>query len=231
MKAVGIVVLVVIVFFFGYMIYDSPEDDVIISGIDVKRLKTITETIECYSATQDFTCGQISFQTNSDVIIKETEVITIIEEKEIEVTDDAGNVSIEMQNVTTTKVVPKVSTADITYLDKQTGDFVVCKMGNQCVIEAQVELFDDRERSVPAPYGYQLTISCEHRDACNQDRTRSTSAGQVTEGDGSIRYTWVPTLQDSVGEYEILLNVRSAMLNSDGIPINLPKTISLVLIS
>jgi hypothetical protein len=231
LKAVGIVVLVVIVFFFGYMIYDSPEDDVIISGIDVKRLKTITETIECYSATQDFTCGQISFQTNSDVIIKETEVITIIEEKEIEVTDDAGNVSIEMQNVTTTKVVPKVSTADITYLDKQTGDFVVCKMGNQCVIEAQVELFDDRERSVPAPYGYQLTISCEHRDACNQDRTRSTSAGQVTEGDGSIRYTWVPTLQDSVGEYEILLNVRSAMLNSDGIPINLPKTISLVLIS
>jgi hypothetical protein len=28
-----------------------------------------------------------------------------------------------------------------------------------------------------------------------------------------------------------MLNVRSAMLNSDGIPINLPKTISLVLIS
>ena len=232
MKAVGIVVLVVIVFFFGYMIYDTPDDvDFEATGIDVKRLKTITETIECYSATQDFTCGQISFQTNSDLIIEETEVITIIEEREIEVTDDAGNVSVEMQNVTTTKVVPKVSTADISYLDKQTGDFVVCKMGNQCVINAQVKLYDDMERAVPAPYGYQLTISCEHRDACNQDRTRSTSAGQVTEGDGSIRYTWVPTLQDSIGEYEIMLNVRSAMLNSDGIPINLPKTISLVLIS
>ena len=231
MKALGIVVLVIIVFFFGYVIYDTPDDEILIQGIDVKRLKTITETIECYSATQDFTCGQISFQTNSDVIIEETEVITIIEEKAIEVTDDEGNVSIEMQNVTKTKVVPKISTADITYLDKQTGDFVVCKMGNQCVINAQVELFDDRERSIPAPYGYQLTISCEHRDGCNEERTRSTSAGQVTEGDGSIRYTWVPTLQDTIGEYEVMLNVRSAMLNSDGIPINLPKTISLVLVS
>ena len=72
MKTLGIVVLVIIVFFFGYVIYDTPDDEILIQGIDVKRLKTITETIECYSATQDFTCGQISFQTNSDLIIEET---------------------------------------------------------------------------------------------------------------------------------------------------------------
>lgn len=233
MKALGIVVLTIIVFFFGYMIFDDDDiENEIIEGIDVKRLKTITETIECYTETSDFTCGQISFKTNSDQIIEETEIITIVEEKEIEVIDDNGIVTIETQNVTTTKTVPKVSSADITYLDKQTGDFMVCKIGNQCVIEADVKLYDENEKLVPAPYGYQLTISCEQRDGCNSENTRSTNAGQVTDGSGGIRYTWTTSqIRDSLGEYEIFLNVRSSLLDENGIPITLPKTISMVLIS
>ena len=231
MKVLGLVILFAMVFFFGYMIYDNDDDEIIISGVDVSRIKTITETIECYSETQDFMCGQISFTTNSVSILEETETITITEEKQIEVTDDEGNVTIQSQNVTSSQIVPKVSVADISYLDKQTGDFMVCKLGNECVIEAQVELFDDQERPIPAPYGYQLTISCEHRSGCNEKSTRSTNAGQVTDGGGGIRYTWVSSYKDQVGEYEIILNVRSAVLNSDGLPINLPKTIPLVLIS
>ena len=233
MKALGIVVLTIIVFFFGYMIYDDDDiENEIIDGIDVKRLKTITETIECYTATSDFTCGQISFKTNSNQIIEETEIITIVEEKEVEVIDDNGIVTIETQNVTTTKTVPKVSSADITYLDKQTGDFMVCKIGNQCVIEADIKLYDESEKLIPAPYGYQLTISCEQRDGCNSENTRSTNAGQVTDGSGGIRYTWTTSqISDSLGEYEIFLNVRSSLLDENGIPITLPKTISMVLIS
>ena len=231
MKAIGIVVLVGIVFFFGYMMYDTEDEKITITGIDVKKLKTITETIECYSESQDFTCGQISFQTNSDLIIEETETITVIKEQEISVTDDQGNISLETQNVTTTQVVPKISNADITYLDKQTGDFMVCKLGNQCVIEADIKLYDKQERLVPAPYGYQLSISCEHRDGCNSDQTRSTSAGQVTDGSGGVRYSWTSSYMDSIGEYEILLNVRSAILDSDGSPIILPKKIPLVIVS
>ena len=231
MKAIGIVVLVGIVFFFGYMMYDTEDEKITITGIDVKKLKTITETIECYSESQDFTCGQISFQTNSDLIIEETETITVIKEQEISVTDDQGNISIGTQNVTTTQVVPKISNADITYLDKQTGDFMVCKLGNQCVIEADIKLYDKQERLVPAPYGYQLSISCEHRDGCNSDQTRSTSAGQVTDGSGGVRYSWTTSFMDSIGEYEILLNVRSAILDSDGSPIILPKKIPLVIVS
>jgi len=231
MKAIGIVVLVGIVFFFGYMMYDTEDEKITITGIDVKKLKTITETIECYSESQDFTCGQISFQTNSDLIIEETETITVIKEQEISVTDDQGNISLETQNVTTTQVVPKISNADITYLDKQTGDFMVCKLGNQCVIEADIKLYDKQERLVPAPYGYQLSISCEHRDGCNSDQTRSTSAGQVTDGSGGVRYSWTTSFMDSIGEYEILLNVRSAILDSDGSPIILPKKIPLVIVS
>ena len=233
MKALGIIIFTIIVFFFVYMMYDYEDiqnDE--ISGIDVKRLKTITETIECYTDTSDFTCGQISFTTNSDQIIEETEIITIVEEKEVEVIDDNGIITIETQNVTTTKTVPKVSSADITYLDKQTGDFMVCKIGNQCVIEADVKLYDENEKVVPAPYGYQLTISCEQRDNCNADQTRSTNAGQVTDGSGGIRYTWTTSqIRDSLGEYEIFLNVRSSLLDENGIPITLPKTISMVLIS
>ena len=231
MKAIGIVVLVGIVFFFGYMMYDTEDEKITITGIDVKKLKTITETIECYSESQDFTCGQISFQTNSDLIIEETETITVIKEQEISVTDDQGNISLETQNVTTTQVVPKISNADITYLDKQTGDFMVCKLGNQCVIEADIKLYDKQERLVPAPYGYQLTISCEHRDGCNQEQSRTTSAGQVTDGSGGVRYSWTTSFKDSLGEYEILLNVRSAILDSDGSPIILPKKIPLVIVS
>ena len=231
MKAIGIVVMVIILFFLGFMMYDTEDEKIKITGIDVKKLKTITETIECYSESQDFTCGQISFQTNSDLIIEETETITVIKEQEISVTDDQGNISIETQNVTTTQVVPKISNADITYLDKQTGDFMVCKLGNQCVIEADIKLYDKQERLVPAPYGYQLSISCEHRDGCNQDQTRSTSAGQVTDGSGGVRYSWTTSYMDSIGEYEILLNVRSAILDSDGSPIILPKKIPLVIVS
>ena len=231
MKAVGIVAMVIILFFLGFMMYDTEDEKIKITGIDVKKLKTITETIECYSESQDFTCGQISFQTNSDLIIEETETITVIKEQEISVTDDQGNISIETQNVTTTQVVPKISNADITYLDKQTGDFMVCKLGNQCVIEADIKLYDKQERLVPAPYGYQLSISCEHRDGCNQDQTRSTSAGQVTDGSGGVRYSWTTSYMDSIGEYEILLNVRSAILDSDGSPIILPKKIPLVIVS
>jgi len=231
MKAIGIVVLVGIVFFFGYMMYDTEDEKITITGIDVKKLKTITETIECYSESQDFTCGQISFQTNSDLIIEETETITVIKEQEISVTDDQGNISLETQNVTTTQVVPKISNADITYLDKQTGDFMVCKLGNQCVIEADIKLYDKQERLVPAPYGYQLSISCEHRDGCNQEQSRTTSAGQVTDGSGGVRYSWTTSFKDSLGEYEILLNVRSAILDSDGSPIILPKKIPLVIVS
>ena len=231
MKAIGIVVMVIILFFLGYMMYDTEDEKITITGIDVKKLKTITETIECYTETNDFTCGQISFQTNSDLIIEETETITVIKEQEISVTDDQGNITIETQNVTTTQVVPKISNADITYLDKQTGDFMVCKLGNQCVIEADIKLYDKQERLVPAPYGYQLSISCEHRDGCNQDQTRSTSAGQVTDGSGGVRYSWTTSYMDSIGEYEILLNVRSAILDSDGSPIILPKKIPLVIVS
>tara|TARA_B110001454_G_scaffold4191_1_gene3863 strand:- start:468 stop:1163 length:696 start_codon:yes stop_codon:yes gene_type:complete len=231
MKAIGIVVMVIILFFLGYMMYDTEDEKITITGIDVKKLKTITETIECYSESQDFTCGQISFQTNSDLIIEETETITVIKEQEISVTDDQGNISIETQNVTTTQVVPKISNADITYLDKQTGDFMVCKLGNQCVIEADIKLYDKQERIVPAPYSYQLSISCEHRNGCNQEQTRTTSAGQVTDGSGGVRYSWTTSFKDSLGDYEIMLNVRSAILDSDGSPIILPKKISLVLIS
>ena len=232
MKTIGIVVMVIILFFLGYMMYDTEDEKVTISGIDVKKLKTITETIECYTETNDFTCGQISFKTNSDIIIEETEIITIVEEKEVEVINEDGIAVMETQNVTSTKTVPKVSSADITYLDKQTGDFMVCKIGNQCVIEADVKLYDENEKVVPAPYGYQLTISCEQRDNCNADQTRSTNAGQVTDGSGGIRYTWTTSqISDSLGEYEIFLNVRSSLLDENGIPITLPKTISMVLIS
>ena len=231
MKAVGIVAMVIILFFLGFMMYDTEDEEITISGIDVKKLKTITETIECYTETNDFTCGQISFQTNSDLILEETETITIVEEQEIQVIDEDGFVVIETQNVTTTKTVPKVSTADITYLDKQTGDYMVCKIGNQCVIEADIKLYDKQEKIVPAPYSYQLSISCEHRNGCNQEQTRTTSAGQVTDGSGGVRYSWTTSFKDSLGDYEIMLNVRSAILDSDGSPIILPKKISLVLIS
>ena len=108
---------------------------------------------------------------------------------------------------------------------------MVCKLGNQCVIEADIKLYDKQERLVPAPYGYQLSISCEHRDGCNQDQTRSTSAGQVTDGSGGVRYSWTTSYMDSIGEYEILLNVRSAIHDSDGSPIILPKKIPLVIVS
>ena len=94
-----------------------------------------------------------------------------------------------------------------------------------------VKLYDENEKHIPAPYGYQLTISCEHRDGCNADQTRSTSAGQVTDGSGGIRYSWTTSFKDSIGEYEIYLNVRSALLDDNGSPINLPKKISMVLIS
>ena len=57
MKAVGIVVMVIILFFLGFMMYDTEDEKITITGIDVKKLKTITETIECYSESQDFTCG------------------------------------------------------------------------------------------------------------------------------------------------------------------------------
>lgn len=235
MKAGGIVALVVIVFFFGYVMFDSSQtqDDVVEQfGADVKRLTTITEKIECYTETHDFTCGEISFQANSQEIIRETHTIEVIQQTPITVINENGTATTINQNVTTTQVVPLVSDADITYLDKQTGDFMVCQRGHQCVIESDVKLYDINEQYVVPPYGYLLTITCEHRDGCNVSNTRSVGAGQVTDGSGGIRYSWTTsTNTDSLGDYEVILNVRSAILDSDGSPINLTKKIPLVLIS
>lgn len=233
MKPVGITILVIMIFFFGYMIYDDSRSDRLIEqvGADVKRLRTITETIDCYTETNDFTCGTVSFQTNSQSIIDETQTVEVTEEKLVEVIDEDGNVTTETQTVTTTKVIPKVSDANITYIDKQTGDFMVCIRGHQCVIDAQIKLYDNNEKLVDAPYTYQLMITCEHRDFCDRKQTKTTNAGTTTDSLGGVRYSWTTSSADSLGDYEIILNIRSAVLDQENMPITLLKKIPLVLIS
>ena len=118
----------------------------------------------------------------------------------VEVTDENGNTTLVSQNVTVNKSIPKVSQADIEYLDKQTGNFMVCQRGHQCVIEATVELYNVVSAYVEPPYLYQLTITCEWREWCDSDSTKNTSAGtrgeiQLTDAmqtlaQNSKMYSW-----------------------------------------
>ncbi len=233
MKAIGVAFLLVLVFVIGYVIYSSDKniETIVSQGVDIKRLRTVTETIECYTETHDFKCADISYQTNHQVSKEETEAIIVTEQKTIAILHPDGTTTYELQNVTTTKVVPKYSDAELTYLDKQTGDFMICTQTHQCVIEVQVKLYNLAEELVDPPYGYSLTISCEHRDWCVTSRTRSISAGSVTDGGGGIKYSWTTTRHDVIGEYLVILQIRSAVLDSDGIPVTLDKSIPLVLLS
>ena len=269
MRVIGLVFLLVVVFFMGFYIYDNQTNDPKLKelseidlqtlndyrqklangeisitefnaikdqlyykiDINVKRIQDIKTIIECYTQTKDFICATITIKTNSNTIIEETTTIDITELKEVTTTDEQGITTTEIQNVTTTIVIPKVSDANITYLDKQTGDFMVCIQGHQCQIEAQVELYDINENYVEPPYGYQLTITCEFRDYCNEISSISTNAGTVTDGGGGIKYIWTTDTTDSLGDYELILNIRSAVNDIDGLPINLEKRITLVLIS
>ena len=228
-KPIGVVALVIIVFVIGFLIYDgeakkqTQELSGEFIGVGQSKLKEIQEKITCYSNTNDFTCGTVEYTTNSNAIKEETETIQVIQE----VTLANGTIV----NETSTQVIPKVSTADITYLDKQTGDFMVCKQGHQCIIEARVQLYNLNEELVSPPYGYSLTISCEFREWCDHSTTISTNAGTVTDGGGGIRYSWTTKPEYSLGDYEVILNIRSAVLDLNGNPVNLEKRIPLVLIS
>jgi hypothetical protein len=235
-KAFGIMAMALILFVIGFMIYNSSETaktitDQTIDGVKEKRLREVTEKIECYTKTKDFTCGTVTFQFNSDAIKSETETVQVVEEQPVEVKNEDGTTSTVIQNVTVTKEVPKVSNADLTYLDKQTGQFMVCKRGHQCTIESHIELFNIDGDYVDPPYLYSLTITCEYRDFCNGKSTVSTNAGTVTDGGGGLSYDWTTDSHDELGDYQLILNIRSAVPDLNGNPINLTKVISLVLIS
>ncbi|MDF2424013.1 MAG: hypothetical protein OPY03_01795 [Nitrosopumilus sp.] len=229
MKALGVVALVLIFGFIGFIVYqsDSVDDIVEITGADVSRLQEVTRTINCYTETRDFTCGTVTFNYNNDAILEETEVIQVVETQTV--TSENGTVT--THEVTKEVVVPKISEADIKFLDKQTGEFMVCHQGDQCLITAQVKLYRADESFVEPPYLYSLTISCEYREWCNKKSTVSTNAGQTTDGGGGILYTWTTDANDQLGGYEIILSIRSAVPDLNGNPINLVETIPLVLIS
>jgi hypothetical protein len=234
LNPLGLVGLVLILFVIGLFIYDDmgkPEVEEILQGASVSRLNDIQETINCYTETHEFACGQVIYQTNQDVIKEEVEIIEVIEEQDVEITDENGNTTIVTQNVTTTKSIPKVSAADIEYLDKQTGNYMVCQRGHQCIIEAEIELYNEISQYVQAPYLYQLTITCDWREWCDEKRTKNTSPGTVTDSNGGVEYSWTTTSNDILGEYEIILNIRSAVNDYNGVPVTLEQKLVMVLIS
>lgn len=230
-KPIGIVILIIVFIGIGYLIYNDMQNDVIDAvgektGVDVSQLKDITKDIKCYTDEKSFDCAKVHFQTNNNAIKQETETIQVTEQQQVQLT----NGTVVTQNVTTTQEVPKVSDANISFLDKQTGDFMVCIRGHQCIIEADVQLYNMAEEFVDPPYGYQLTITCDFREWCDNSRTKSTNAGVVTDGAGNVSYSWTTVQNDSLGEYEIILSIRSAVPDLDGNPINLIEKIPLVLI-
>ena len=229
----GIVAIFTIFGFLVFLIYqdDSGNIDVVENiGVDISNLQPIIKPIRCITDSKAFNCGEISYNFNNESVKEETKTIEITEEKVV--VEVVNGTEVEtIQNVTTTKVVPVVSEADIQFLDKQTGEFMVCHQGDQCNITALVKLYNLNEDYVDPPYLYQLTITCEFRDWCDTSRTKNTSAGTTTDGGGGVLYTWTTNGQDSLGEYEIRLSIRSAIPDLDGNPINLDQTIPLVLIS
>ena len=229
-KSLGIIALTVIVLFLGFSFYsDSKNVDDIMEevGASVSQLQEVTRKIQCYTETKDFTCGTVTFNYNNNQIIEETETIEVTEIQKVIEAD--GSITIE--NVTVTKVIPKVSTADLQFLDRQTGEFMVCRQGHQCLIEAQIELFMVDETYVEPPYLYALTITCEFRDYCDSGSTVSTNAGTTTDGGGGVSYSWTTDNKDQLGDYEIILSIRSAVADNNGNSINLVQKIPLVLIS
>lgn len=229
-KALGIIVIIFIFGFLAFLIYQDDSGNIDLEetvGVDVSKLQEVTKSIKCYTDTKSFECGSLTFDYNNESIKSDTKIIKVTEEQLV-IADD-GTESI--QNVTTTKEVPAVSEADISFLDKQSGEFMVCHQGNQCVISAQVKLYNQNEEYVDPPYGYQLVITCEFREFCDTSRTRTTNAGETTDGGGGIKYSWTTTHQDQLGDYEIRISIRSAIPDVNGNPINLVQTIPMVLIS
>ena len=230
-KIIGIVVLILIFAGIGFIIYNDMQNEVLDdvgekTGVDVSQLKDIVKSIKCNTDEKSFDCGKVHFQTNNNAVQSQTETVQVTEQQQVQL----SNGTVVTQNVTTTKQVPKVSDANITFLDKQTGDFMVCFQGHQCIIEAEIQLYNMAEEYVEPPYTYQLTITCDFREWCDTKRTNSTNAGTTTDSVGNVSYSWTTNYQDSLGDYEIILSIRSAVPDLDGNPINLIEKIPLVLI-
>jgi|APSaa5957512535_1039671.scaffolds.fasta_scaffold12717_8 hypothetical protein len=159
MNIVVIIFLIGIVVLIGLIAYADTEERATIQPF------SDTHSIQC-TTTITFLCATISLNYNSDSIRNEFR-----------------------EDITLDSIpIPMVSEEDMVYLDGHSGDFVVCKQNMKCIIEMEIELFNELG-SLELPYDYSLILSLTDSSLMHRQLNDST-----------LEFVWNPTYADSKGE-------------------------------
>lgn len=106
------------------------------------------------------------------------------------------------------------TTLSVDIQDRVLKQSKICKLGYQCDITGTISLVDPTtDKKIPPPYSYLATIDCDFRDFCNLGS--ALSSNEATFGDGSFKYTWIPTPKQGIGEYRLTIYVISHYTNQD----------------
>ena len=135
-------------------------------------------------------------------------------EKTRTVTLDDGSIVNRTETVYEKVEVKEQTTLSVDVSDRILKQSKICKLGYQCDITGTISLIDPTtDKKIPPPYSYLATIDCDFRDFCNLGS--ALSSNEATFGDGSFKYTWIPTPAQGIGEYRLTIYVISHFTNQD----------------
>lgn len=115
----------------------------------------------------------------------------------------------------------ETSSVSVNAMDSKLQQIQICKTGYPCDFTGTIVLIDpvkeaanpSAENKIPPPYNYLLTIDCNYRDYCSLN---PVAVNESTFGDGTFKYTWVPTVKVTPGEYKVTMQVNSYYSNEKG---------------
>jgi hypothetical protein len=143
-------------------------------------------------------------QNETELTTQEEQILEAMEKQKLEL---AGT------NQTQT-VIKEIKTSELTLTaeDRQTGVIKKCKVGNQCDITGKFVVVDiGTNEIVSPPYSVFLTIDCDALDWCN---LKAKGVQEVTENDGTWKYSWTVAGNELPGNYDIY---AKASVEKDGI--------------
>lgn len=135
-------------------------------------------------------------------------------QKTKQITFENGTTVNQTETVYEKTEVKQTTTLSVDIQDRTLKQSKICKLGYQCDITGTIILIDPTtDKKIPPPYSYLATIDCDFRSFCNLGS--ALSSNEATFGDGSFKYTWIPTPAQGIGEYRLTVYVISHFTNQD----------------
>lgn len=209
-KLAYILVMVVVIFVFGMLVYEGETAE---QATSIALIKA-NEIMRQYPDGSVLGFTQEPQPPVNEFIYREVEISELV-------TDPSGTTTVVTTNQTLAVPIEDatpeelISSGYITQKDIQEGVIELCKLGHQCEIEGRMTLVDIYGFPVDPPYIYSILISCSQRLDCTG---RQFSAnGEFTDPNGGFRYRFTTAESlDTKGDYTAVLQTRSTYANQAG---------------